>query len=38
MTKLALAAYRLLMFRSPLDFLTSGSVNGMKEGTLRLGY
>ena len=29
---------RLLMFRASLDWLTSGSVNGMKEGTLRLGY
>ena len=29
---------RLLMFRASLDWLTSGSVNGMKDGTLRLGY
>ncbi len=29
---------RLLMFRASLDWMTSGSVNGMKEGTLRLGY
>jgi pimeloyl-ACP methyl ester carboxylesterase len=29
---------RLLMFRASLDWLTSGSVSGMKEGTLRLGY
>ena len=29
---------RLLMFRASLDWLTTGSVNGMKEGTLRLGY
>ena len=29
---------RLLMFKASLDWLTTGSVNGMKEGTLRLGY
>jgi fermentation-respiration switch protein FrsA (DUF1100 family) len=29
---------RLLMFRASLDWLTAGAVNGMKEGTLRLGY
>jgi pimeloyl-ACP methyl ester carboxylesterase len=29
---------RLLMFKASLDWLTSGSVNGMKDGTLRLGY
>jgi pimeloyl-ACP methyl ester carboxylesterase len=29
---------RLLMFKASLDWLTIGSVNGMKEGTLRLGY
>jgi pimeloyl-ACP methyl ester carboxylesterase len=28
----------LLLFRASLDWLTSGSVNGMKDGTLRLGY
>jgi pimeloyl-ACP methyl ester carboxylesterase len=28
----------LLLFRASLDWLTTGSVNGMKEGTLRLGY
>jgi pimeloyl-ACP methyl ester carboxylesterase len=29
---------RLLMFKASLDWLTTGSVNGMKDGTLRLGY
>jgi len=29
---------RLLMFKASLDWLATGSVNGMKEGTLRLGY
>jgi pimeloyl-ACP methyl ester carboxylesterase len=29
---------RQLMFKASLDWLTTGSVNGMKEGTLRLGY
>jgi hypothetical protein len=29
---------RLLMFKASLDWLTTGSVNGLKEGTLRLGY
>jgi pimeloyl-ACP methyl ester carboxylesterase len=29
---------RLLMFKASLDWLTTGQVNGMKEGTLRLGY
>jgi len=29
---------RLLMFKASLDWLTAGVVNGMKEGTLRLGY
>jgi pimeloyl-ACP methyl ester carboxylesterase len=29
---------RLLMFKASLDWLTSGVVNGMKDGTLRLGY
>src|SRR5882672_4488841 len=29
---------RLLMFKASLDWLTTGAVNGMKEGTLRLGY
>jgi hypothetical protein len=29
---------RLLMFKASLDWLTAGTVNGMKEGTLRLGY
>jgi len=29
---------RLLLFRASLEWLTQGSVNGMKEGTLRLGY
>ena len=29
---------RLLMFRASLDWLTTGAVNGMKDGTLRLGY
>jgi pimeloyl-ACP methyl ester carboxylesterase len=29
---------RLLMFKASLDWLTAGMVNGMKEGTLRLGY
>ena len=28
----------LLLFRASLEWLTLGSVNGMKEGTLRLGY
>jgi pimeloyl-ACP methyl ester carboxylesterase len=29
---------RLLMFKASLDWLTTGAVNGMKDGTLRLGY
>ena len=29
---------RLLLFRASLDWLTTGAVNGMKDGTLRLGY
>jgi pimeloyl-ACP methyl ester carboxylesterase len=29
---------RLLMFKASLDWLTTGTVNGMKDGTLRLGY
>ncbi|MBW8862726.1 MAG: alpha/beta fold hydrolase [Acidobacteria bacterium] len=29
---------RLLMFRASLEWLTSGTVNGAKDGTLRLGY
>jgi pimeloyl-ACP methyl ester carboxylesterase len=29
---------RLLMFRASVDWLTTGAVNGMKDGTLRLGY
>jgi pimeloyl-ACP methyl ester carboxylesterase len=28
----------LILFKASLDWLTLGSVNGMKEGTLRLGY
>ena len=28
----------LLLFKASLDWLTQGTVNGMKEGTLRLGY
>jgi hypothetical protein len=28
----------LLLFRASLDWLTQGSVNGTKEGILRLGY
>ena len=28
----------LLLFRASLEWLTSGSVNGAKQGTLRLGY
>jgi pimeloyl-ACP methyl ester carboxylesterase len=28
----------LLLFKASLDWLTLGTVNGMKEGTLRLGY
>ena len=28
----------LLLFKASLDWLTTGTVNGMKEGTLRLGY
>jgi hypothetical protein len=28
----------LLLFRASLDWLTQGSVNGAKQGTLRLGY
>ena len=28
----------LLLFRASLEWLTQGSVNGMQEGTLRLGY
>jgi hypothetical protein len=26
------------MFKASLDWLTTGVVNGMKEGTVRLGY
>jgi pimeloyl-ACP methyl ester carboxylesterase len=29
---------RLLLFRASLEWLTQGTVNGTKEGTLRLGY
>ena len=29
---------RLLMFRASLEWLTPGTVNGAKDGTLRLGY
>jgi len=29
---------RLLMFRASVEWLTTGAVNGVKEGTLRLGY
>lgn len=29
---------RLLLFRASLEWLTQGSVNGAKEGTVRLGY
>lgn len=29
---------RLRLFRASLEWLTGGSVNGMTEGTLRLGY
>ena len=29
---------RLLLFRASLDWLTQGTVNGTKDGTLRLGY
>jgi pimeloyl-ACP methyl ester carboxylesterase len=29
---------RLLLFRASLEWLTGGTVNGAKEGTLRLGY
>jgi pimeloyl-ACP methyl ester carboxylesterase len=29
---------RLLLFRASLEWLTQGTVNGAKEGTLRLGY
>ena len=29
---------RLVMFRASLEWLTSGTVNGAREGTLRLGY
>jgi pimeloyl-ACP methyl ester carboxylesterase len=29
---------RLLLFRASLEWLTQGSVNGAKDGTLRLGY
>ncbi len=28
----------LLLFRSSLEWLSQGSVNGAKQGTLRLGY
>jgi hypothetical protein len=28
----------LLMFRASLEWLTQGTVNGMKDGILRLGY
>jgi hypothetical protein len=29
---------RLLLFRASLEWLSKGSVNGMQEGMLRLGY
>jgi pimeloyl-ACP methyl ester carboxylesterase len=29
---------RLLLFRASLDWLTKGTVNGMEQGTVRLGY
>ena len=29
---------RLLLFRASLEWLTQGSVNGAKEGIVRLGY
>ena len=29
---------RLLLFRASLEWLTQGSVNATKDGTLRLGY
>ena len=29
---------RLLLFRASLDWLTQGTVNGAKDGPLRLGY
>jgi hypothetical protein len=29
---------RLLLFRASLEWLTQGSVNGSKDGMLRLGY
>ena len=29
---------RLLLFRASLDWLTQGTVNGTKDGMLRLGY
>ena len=29
---------RLLLFRASLEWLTGGTVNGTKDGTLRLGY
>ena len=29
---------RLLLFRASLEWLTQGTVNGSKDGTLRLGY
>jgi hypothetical protein len=29
---------RLLLFRASLESLTRGSVNGTKDGTVRLGY
>jgi pimeloyl-ACP methyl ester carboxylesterase len=29
---------RMLLFRASLEWLTAGSVNGAKEGTVRLGY
>jgi pimeloyl-ACP methyl ester carboxylesterase len=29
---------RLLLFRASLEWLTAGTVNGAKDGTLRLGY
>lgn len=35
---LAAGVLALLLFRASLDWLTAGSVNGMKDGTLRLGY
>jgi hypothetical protein len=30
--------HHILLFRASLEWLTSGTVNGAKDGTVRMGY